>query len=77
MIRNILASVVLLLTTGAVLSAQGGYSISGTVVDAQGPLVGATVLEQGTSNGTSTGPEGGFSLEVSSGDSPVEISCVG
>lgn len=77
MIRNILASAVLLLTTGAVLSAQGGYSVSGTVVDAQGPLVGATVLEQGTSNGTSTGPEGGFSLDVSSGDSPVEISCVG
>ena len=59
------------------VSAQGGYSVSGTVTDKQGPLVGVTVVEQGTSNGTSTGPEGGFSLTVSSGDSPVEISCIG
>ena len=58
-------------------SAQGGYTVSGTVEDADGPLVGVTVMEVGTSNGTSTGPEGGFSLTVSSPDSPVEISCIG
>ena len=59
------------------VSAQGGYSVSGTVTDKIGPLVGVTVVEQGTSNGTSTGPEGDFSLTVSSGDAPVEISCIG
>lgn len=57
--------------------AQGGYQISGTVEDALGPVVGATVMEVGTSNGTSTGPDGGYSLTVSSPDSPVEISCIG
>lgn len=62
---------------GTIVSAQGGYAVSGTVVDADGPVVGATVVEVGTSNGTSTGPEGGFSLTVSSPDSPVEISCIG
>ena len=57
--------------------AQGGYQVGATVEDSQGPIVGATVVEMGTSNGTSTGPDGGFSLTVSSPDSPVEISCIG
>ena len=65
------------MTGGTSVFAQGGYGVSGTVTDKVGPVAGATVVEQGTSNGTSTGPEGGFSLTVSSGDSPVEISCVG
>ena len=76
-IRNILASVVMLFTTGAVSFSQGGYGVSGTVVDKYGPVIGATVVEQGTSNGTSTGADGGFSLTVASPDSPVEISCIG
>ena len=62
---------------GTLVYAQGGYGISGTVTDNVGPVAGATVVEQGTSNGTSTGPDGGFSLTVSSGDSQVEISCIG
>ena len=76
-IRNILTSVVVLCTTGVLLSAQGGYTASGTVVDQFGPVIGAAVVELGTSNGTSTGLDGGFSLTVSSPDSPVEISCIG
>ena len=64
-------------TGSTFVSAQGGYSVKGTVEDKDGPLVGATVVELGTSNGTSTGPDGSFSLTVGSGDSPVEISCVG
>ena len=59
------------------VSAQGGYLVKGTVEDKDGPLVGATVVEAGTSNGTSTGLDGDFSLTVGSGDSPVEISCIG
>jgi iron complex outermembrane receptor protein len=51
--------------------------VQGSVADTQGPVVGATVIEVGTSNGTSTGPDGGYSLTVSSPDSPVEISCIG
>lgn len=76
-IRNILTSVVILCTTGVFLSAQGGYTVSGSVTDQFGPVIGAAVVEQGTSNGTSTGLDGGFSLTVSSPDSPVEISCIG
>jgi len=57
--------------------AQGGYSISGTVTDKTGPVIGAAVMEQGTSNGTSTDPDGNYSLTVSSPESIVEISCIG
>lgn len=77
MIRNVLASIVLLCAAGVVLSAQGGFLVSGTVVDSHGPVVGATVLEQGTSNGVSTGPEGEFSLNLSGPSVFVEISCIG
>lgn len=51
--------------------------ISGTVVDKEGPVIGAAVVEQGTQNGTSTGIDGDYSLTVSSPDAPVEISCIG
>ena len=75
--RNILTSLALLCASDVILSAQGGYGVTGTVEDSVGPVIGATVVEQGTSNGTVTGLDGGFSLIVSSPDSPVEISCVG
>ena len=75
--RYILTSLALLCASGVILSAQGGYGVGGTVEDSIGPVIGATVVEQGTSNGTVTGPDGGFSLTVGSPDSPVEISCVG
>ena len=77
MIRNMLVSVVLMLATGTFLSAQGGYTVKGVVEDQAGPVIGATVMEQGTQNGTTTGLDGDFSLKVSGPDSPVEISCVG
>ena len=57
--------------------AQGGYTVRGVVEDQLGPVIGASVVEQGTQNGTMTGLDGDFVLKVSSPDSPVEISCVG
>ena len=65
------------LAGGTAVFAQGGYGISGSVVDKEGPVIGAAVVEQGTSNGTSTDAEGNYSLTVSSPDAPVEISCIG
>lgn len=52
--------------------------VSGKITDAttNSPLAGATVLEKGTSNGTVAGPDGGFSLSVSSGATLV-VSFVG
>ena len=74
---NICVSLTAFMSGGAFAFAQGGYTVSGTVEDSLGPIVGATVVEVGTTNGTSTGPDGGYSLTVSSADSPVEFSCVG
>ena len=76
-LKKIYAALVLLSAGSIAVHAQGGYQVSGTVVDSFGPVIGAAVVEQGTSNGTSTGLDGGYSLTVSSPDSPVEISCIG
>ncbi len=62
---------------GATVFAQSGYEVKGVVVDAIGPIIGATVIEQGTTNGVSTGLDGDYVLTVSSADAVVEISCIG
>jgi iron complex outermembrane receptor protein len=62
---------------GASVFAQGGYEVKGVVVDAIGPVIGASVIEQGTTNGASTGLDGDYVLTVSSADAVVEISCIG
>ncbi len=58
-------------------SAQGGYQVKGVVIDALGPVYGATVIEKGTTNGVSTGMDGDFVLNVSGENAVVEISCIG
>lgn len=68
---------VLVFACGNLLSAQGGYSVQGTVVDKVGPVIGAAVVEIGTSNGTSSGMDGSFSLTVTGPSAMVEISCIG
>ncbi len=55
---------------------MGQQSISGTVSDENGPLPGATVVVQGTSNGVSTDFDGNFSIQASPGD-VLEVSYVG
>ena len=62
---------------GVSVFAQGGYEVKGVVVDAIGPIIGAAVVEQGTTNGASTGLDGDYVLTVSSADAVVEISCIG
>ena len=45
-----------------VQSVQQDRKVTGTVVDAMGPVIGASIMEKGTSNGTVTDLEGNFSL---------------
>ena len=59
------------------VSAQGGYEVKGTVIDEVGPVIGASVVEKGTSNGVVTDFDGAYTLKVSSADAIVEISCIG
>jgi len=77
--KRILTAVFVLLAslTSTTVLAQGGYQVKGVVVDAMGPVIGAAVVQQGTTNGTSTGMDGDFVLNVPNGDVLIEISCIG
>ena len=46
---------------------QAARKVTGVVSDSQGPLIGATVKEKGTANGTATDLNGNFVLNVKSG----------
>ncbi len=64
------------LLAGTSVYAQG-YQVKGIIQDELGPVIGATVLEAGTMNGTSTGLDGDYLLMVSGPDATIEISCMG
>ena len=50
--------------TNDVTEVQQAKQVTGRVSDSQGALIGATVLEKGTSNGTVTDIDGRFTLNV-------------
>ncbi len=59
-----------LLLTSTIMYAQ--QEISGTVIDATGEtVIGATVTEKGTSNGTVTDFDGNFKIKVNPGTTLV------
>lgn len=61
---------------GCLWAMQQTAKITGVVSDAEGPIIGASVVEKGTSNGTITDLDGRFSLDVKPGTILV-ISYVG
>ena len=65
--RFILSCLILLLST--IMYAQ--QEITGSVTDVFGPVIGATVMEKGTSNGTVTDFDGNFKLKVKAGTTLV------
>ncbi|MBR4809303.1 MAG: TonB-dependent receptor [Bacteroidales bacterium] len=68
---------IIFLSLIATLAYGQAYQVKGVIQDELGPVIGATVLETGTTNGTSTGLDGDFVLYVSGPDASVEISCMG
>jgi iron complex outermembrane receptor protein len=52
-------------------------SISGSVSDETGPLPGVTIVEKGTTNGTTADFDGNYSISVSSEDAILVISYLG
>ncbi len=60
----------------AVHAVQQTKKIKGTVTDAMGPVIGANVLEKGTTNGVITDFDGNFTLDVKPGATLV-ISFIG
>ena len=55
---------------------QATKKITGTVVDAMGPVIGASVIEKGTSNGAVTDFDGNFTLNVKPG-ATIVVSFIG
>ena len=55
---------------------QATKKITGTVVDSQGPVIGASIIEKGTANGTVTDFDGNFSLSVKPG-ATIVVSYIG
>ena len=65
------------LTVGQILFAQT-KKVTGVVKDTTGEtVIGASIIEKGTSNGTITNADGNFSLTVSSNATTLQISYVG
>ena len=52
-------------------------TITGNVSDANGPLPGANILEQGTNNGVSTDFDGNYEITVEGDSSVIQISYTG
>ena len=68
--KRLLLSFSMLLFCSTIMYAQ--EAISGTVFDATGePIIGATVMEKGTSNGTVTDFDGNFKVKVQAGKTLV------
>ena len=71
-----IASLILALGLSLVAMAQG-VTFKGVVLDsANQPVIGAFVVEQGTTNGTMSDENGAFALTTARGAS-VEVSCIG
>ena len=56
---------------------QQSETATGTVVDAMGPVIGASVVVKGTTNGTITDFDGNFSLAGVKKGAVLEISFIG
>ena len=61
-----------------VFAQSGKYEVKGVVVDTTGtPVIGASVIEQGTTNGVTTDLNGQYVLKVNGPESIIEISFIG
>ena len=57
---------------------QKNFTISGTVKDRSGePIIGANVIERGTTNGLITNIDGGFTMNINNPDAVIIVSFIG
>jgi len=70
--------VLFLLCIGTSLIAQTKITLKGEVVDKDNqPVIGAAIVEKGTTNGTVSNIDGKFVLNVSTAKSTLRVSCIG
>lgn len=68
----------LVLLVTVISSAQAQFAVSGVIKDDSGePLIGVTILEKGTTNGTVTGVDGRYTLSASSAQAVLVLSSIG
>lgn len=76
-VKNMRALLLMLFATISLSALAQTATLTGTVKDQTGePIIGASILEKGTTNGTITDFDGNFTLKVS-GKAPVVISYIG
>ena len=71
---KILTCLLMLLASTAMFAQK--VTVSGTVKDAIGPVIGVSVIEKGTTNGTTTDLDGKYSISVSA-NAVLEIKSIG
>lgn len=55
---------------------QAKITVTGTIADKEGPIIGANIIEKGTTNGTVTDLDGGYSISVAP-NATIVISYIG
>lgn len=79
-VKAAMAAVLLLMVvgTGTALAQQSGKTFTGKVYDENNqPMPGVTIIVDGTTNGTMTGPDGTFTLGGVPSGATVIVSCIG
>lgn len=79
-VKAAMAAVLLLMVVGSgtALAQQSGKTITGKVLDENNqPMPGVTIIVDGTTNGTMTGPDGTFTLGGVPSGATVIVSCIG
>lgn len=79
-VKAAMAAVLLLMVvgTGTALAQTSGRTITGKVLDENNqPMPGVTIIVDGTTNGTMTGPDGTFTLGGVQSSATVIVSCIG
>ncbi len=79
-VKTAMEAVLLLMVvgTGTALAQQSGKTITGKVLDENNqPMPGVTIIVDGTTNGTMTGPDGTFTLGGVPSGATVIVSCIG
>ena len=69
---------VLAMAIPAQVFAQSKYEVKGVVVDTTGtPVIGASVVEEGTTNGVTTDVNGQYVISVEGSKSMIQVSFIG
>ncbi|HYQ59351.1 MAG TPA: carboxypeptidase-like regulatory domain-containing protein [Draconibacterium sp.] len=73
--KNLLFIICILFSAQSLFGQE--ITVTGTVTDETGPMIGVTVVVEGTQMGTITDIDGNYSLDVPSSESVLQFSFIG